>query len=77
LDVHAAAIAVATQVVEGDITAGQSVLPILVACTTSTVAKIVFSAAAGTRPFAARVIPAQVLIVASAWLAAWLGGALI
>ena len=77
LDVHAAAIAVATQVVAGDITARQSVVPILVACSTSTAAKIMFSAAAGTRPFGLRVIPAQLLIVGAAWGGAWVCGILV
>lgn len=74
LDVHAAAIAVAAQVADGSITPAQSLAPILVACTTSTLAKIVFSLAAGTRAFGWRVAAAQMGIAAAAWgVAAGLG----
>ncbi|WP_248633967.1 MgtC/SapB family protein [Novosphingobium nitrogenifigens] len=72
LDVHAAAIAVASQVSDGTITPVEAVVPILIACTTSTLAKMLFSATAGTRAFAARVVPAQALMIASAWAVALL-----
>ena len=71
LDVHAAAIAVALQVADGRLSADQAVLPVLVACSTSTGAKILFSTAAGTRQFSARVIPGLVLIAAAAWAGWW------
>jgi hypothetical protein len=67
LDLHAASIAVAAQVASGEISAAQAVVPILVASVSSTVAKILFSAAVGGRAFSLRVIPGLVLIVAAAW----------
>lgn len=67
LDVHAAVISIAAQVGEGTISPSQAIVPVLIACTTSTIAKMVFSATAGTRAFAARVIPAQAFIIAAAW----------
>lgn len=69
LDVHAAVISVATQVGAGAITPQQAVVPVLIACTTSTAAKMLFSATVGTRAFAARVVPAQALVIATAWAA--------
>jgi len=63
-------------VADGRITAGQAVVPTLVACTTSTVAKVLFAATAGIRPFAQRVVPGLVLILAAAWGAAWVISAL-
>ncbi|MDE1917178.1 MAG: MgtC/SapB family protein [Sphingomonadales bacterium] len=72
LDVHAAVISVAAQVADGTITPHQSVIPILTACSTSTLAKMLFSAAAGTRPFALRVMPAQMMMIGAAWAVALL-----
>lgn len=69
LDVHAAVISIATQVSERAITPAQAIWPVLIACTTSTIAKMLFSATAGTRAFAARVIPAQAGIILAAWIA--------
>jgi len=73
LDVHAAVISLAAQVADGTMAAPQAILPILTACTTSTLAKIFFSATVGTRAFAARVIPAQLLIIGAAWLTVFVG----
>lgn len=67
LDVHAAVISVAAQVADGTISPRQAVIPILTASSTSALAKMLFSAAAGTRPFAVRVIPAQILMIGAAW----------
>lgn len=69
LDVHAAVISIATQVNERTITSTQAIVPVLIACTTSSIAKMLFSATAGTRAFAARVIPAQTGIIAASWIA--------
>ena len=76
MDVHAAAIAIAAQVADGRISANQAVVPTLVACTTSTAAKILFATTAGTRPFGMRVIPGLVLIVGAAWAGGWFVSAL-
>jgi uncharacterized membrane protein (DUF4010 family) len=69
LDVHAAVISIATLVSERAITPAQAIVPVLIACTTSSLAKMLFSATAGTRAFAARVIPAQAGIVIASWMA--------
>lgn len=74
MDVHAAAIAIASQVANGQIAASQSVTPILIACSTSTAAKIFLSTAAGTRQFSMRVIPGLMLIVCAAWVASSASG---
>lgn len=74
LDVHAAAISVAAQVGEGRIAPMQAVAPLLAACATSTGAKMLFSATAGTRRFALRVVPAQALMLVMACVVAWAGG---
>lgn len=73
LDVHAAAIAIAAQVAEGRVAPAAAVAPMLVAWSTSTATKMIFAGSAGPRPFAARVIGAQALIIAAAWLAAMAG----
>ncbi|WP_353229983.1 DUF4010 domain-containing protein [Novosphingobium sp.] len=67
LDVHAAVISVAAQVADGTMTPQHAVVPILTASSTSAAAKMLFSALAGTRPFAARVVPAQLLMISAAW----------
>jgi uncharacterized membrane protein (DUF4010 family) len=54
---------------ERAITPAQAIVPVLIACTTSSLAKMLFSATAGTRAFAARVIPAQAGIVIASWIA--------
>lgn len=69
LDVHAAAISIAGEVRDGVAAPSDAVLPLLTACTTSTLAKTIFAAASGPRDFAQRVIAAQVLILAVAWIA--------
>ena len=74
LDVHAAAISVAAQVADGSLSAAQSVAPILVACTTSTIAKMFFALTAGPRLFGHRVALAQLAIITAAWLTAWIAG---
>ena len=74
MDVHAAAIAVASQVADGRITAAQAVVPILVACSTSTLAKVVFATAAGTRPFGKRAVAGLLSIITAAWLGGLLVG---
>jgi uncharacterized membrane protein (DUF4010 family) len=69
LDVHAAVISIATLVGERAITPAQAIVPVLIACTTSSIAKMLFAATAGTKAFATRVIPAQAGIVVASWLA--------
>ena len=72
VDTHSSAIAVASLVAAGKIAPGEAVLPILVAFSTNTVSKIVFAAVTGGSAFALRVVPGLVLVMAAAWLGAWL-----
>lgn len=74
LDVHAAAMAIATQVSTGDLAPADAALPMLIAWSTSAGAKILLAATAGPLGFAKRVVPAQLSIIAAAWIAAWAQG---
>lgn len=67
VDTHSAAIAVASLVASGKMTAADAAFPILAALTTNTVSKIVFAWSSGSRPFALRLIPGLVLVAAAAW----------
>jgi uncharacterized membrane protein (DUF4010 family) len=70
LDVHAAAMAIASQVADGAVPSNEAIMPMLVAWSSSTAAKIVLAASAGPRAFGIRVISAQLFIIMAAWLAA-------
>jgi uncharacterized membrane protein (DUF4010 family) len=75
MDVHAAAMAIAAQVSAGDLAPHDAAVPMLIAWSTSAGAKIILAASTGPIGFAKRVVPAQMLILAAAWLAAILQGA--
>ena len=75
IDVHAASIAIATQVADGALTPDRAVLPLLLAWSSSTAAKLVLALGVGTRGFGLRVAPGLLLIGGATWLAAWLAGA--
>lgn len=70
-DAHAAAIMVATQVASGNLPANEAALPVLLGLTTNTISKAALAWLAGPRGFAAGVLPGLILILASAWGAAW------
>ncbi len=72
VDTHSAAIAVASLVASGKMSAADAVLPILAALTTNTVSKIVFAGSSGSRAFALRLIPGLVLVAVAAWAGALL-----
>lgn len=72
VDTHSAAIAVASLVASGKMSAAEAVFPILAALTTNTVSKMVFAWASGSRAFAARLIPGLILVAAAAWAGALL-----
>ncbi|MFM7029314.1 MAG: MgtC/SapB family protein [Chakrabartia sp.] len=74
LDVHAAAIALSTQVADGQLAPGDAALPMLVAWSSSTGAKVVLAASAGPIGFAKRVVPAQLVLIAAVWLIAAIQG---
>ena len=74
-DTHAPAVSVG-QLVSGDkLAAGNAVTPILIAMTTNTITKAVIAHSSGGRPFAMRVIPGLVLVIAAAWLGELLSAA--
>ena len=58
---------IVTLVSKRTITPTEAIVPVLISCTTSNLAKMLFSAKAGTGTFAARVIPAQAGIVIASW----------
>lgn len=72
-DAHAAAVSVASLVSAGKFTASEAVFPILAALTTNTISKIVFAVYSGGRRYAMQVAPGLLLVIAAAWVAAFLG----
>jgi uncharacterized membrane protein (DUF4010 family) len=75
-DTHSAAISVAALVADDKISPSLSVVPILAAITTNTIAKMIFAVSAGGRAFALYVVPGLVLLAAAAWAGAVLAGPL-
>jgi uncharacterized membrane protein (DUF4010 family) len=73
-DTHSAAVSVAALVADKRIAAPLSVVPILAAITTNTVTKAALAVGAGGRTFALYVIPGLVLLVAAAWVGAFIAG---
>jgi uncharacterized membrane protein (DUF4010 family) len=69
-DTHSAAIAVASLVATGKLSAADAALPILAGLSTNTISKLVLAGTSGGSAFAVRVIPGLILVV----LAAWTGG---
>jgi uncharacterized membrane protein (DUF4010 family) len=69
-DTHSAAVSVASLVASNKLTPTDAVIPILTAMTTNTFSKAVFAFTSGGRPYALRVFPGLVLVMAAAWLGA-------
>jgi uncharacterized membrane protein (DUF4010 family) len=67
VDIHSAAISVATLVGAGKMTATDAALPVLIALSTNTITKVVVCIFAGGAGFALRVIPGLVLVICAAW----------
>ena len=63
VDTHTAAIAVASLVASGTMTAADAVLPVLAALTTNTISKTVFAGSSGSQSFALHLIPNRILVV--------------
>jgi len=72
-DVHAAAIAAGSQVTNGNLSADQAVWAILLGFTSNSITKIILAATAGTREFAARVVPGILFFTLAAWVSATIG----
>lgn len=73
-DTHSAAVSVASLVQEKRIGAPMAIVPILAALTTNTLTKAAFAITTGGRTFALYVIPGLILMVAAAWLGAFIAG---
>ncbi len=71
-DAHAPAASVASMVDAGQLPKPSMAWPILLALSSNTVSKCVLAWATGGRAFAGYIIPAQLVIQALMWLAAWL-----
>jgi uncharacterized membrane protein (DUF4010 family) len=67
VDAHSPAIAVASLVASGKMTAADAVFPILAGLSTNTISKIIFAWSSGSRSFALRLIPGLVVVVVAAW----------
>jgi uncharacterized membrane protein (DUF4010 family) len=70
-DTHSAAVSIAALVASGKMSPADALSPILAALSTNTASKIIVAWTAGGRPFAARLIPGLVLVIAAAWAGAY------
>jgi uncharacterized membrane protein (DUF4010 family) len=67
VDTHSPAIAIASLVASGKMTAADAVFPILTAFSTNTISKMVFAWSSGSLSFALRLIPGLILVAGAAW----------
>ena len=67
VDTHSAAIAIASLVAAGKMSAVDAVFPILAGLSTNTISKIIFAWSSGSRSFALRLIPGLILVAGAAW----------
>ena len=72
VDTHSPAIAIASLVASGKMTAADAVFPVLAAFSTNTISKIIFALSSGSRSFALRLIPGLILVAGAAWVGAML-----
>ena len=72
VDTHSAAIAIASLVASGKMSAVDAVFPILAGLSTNTISKIIFAWSSGRRSFALRLIPGLILVAGAAWTGALL-----
>ena len=72
VDTHSAAIAIASLVASGKMTAADAMFPILAAFSTNTISKMIFAWSSGSRSFALRLIPGLILVASAAWAGALL-----
>jgi uncharacterized membrane protein (DUF4010 family) len=71
-DTHSPAVSIASLVSGSALGVNESVFPILAALTTNTLTKTVLAFTSGGRHFGVQVVPGLLLVVASAWIAAYL-----
>ena len=74
VDIQAGAITVASLVAVGKLAPADAVGPILAAVSASAVTKAVLAIVSGRLPYARRVVPGLVLVVACGWLGSWIAG---
>lgn len=67
-DTHSAAVAVASQVAAGKLSANDAVLPILASLTTNSITKVVLAVLSGNWRFVGAVIPGLILVIVAAWI---------
>jgi hypothetical protein len=67
---HSAAIAIASLVASGKMTATDALFPVLAGLSTNTISKVVFAWSSGSRSFAVRLIPGLILVAVTAWAGA-------
>jgi uncharacterized membrane protein (DUF4010 family) len=67
-DAHATAVSAASLAASGMISAQTACLPVLIGLTTNTLTKSVLAFTSGNRPFAWRILPGLLLVLAGAWL---------
>lgn len=72
VDTHSAAIAVASLVASGKMSAVDAAFPILAGLSTNTISKIIFAWSGGGRSFALRLVPGLILVAGAAWAGALL-----
>ncbi len=72
VDTHSAAIAVASLVASGKMTAKEAIWPILAGLSTNTVSKMIFAWSSGGWSFALRLMPGLVLVAVAAWAGAFI-----
>jgi uncharacterized membrane protein (DUF4010 family) len=68
VDVHAAAVSMASLVAEGKLATDSAVIPILVGLSTNTVTKAALALGSGRRRFILRVAPGLAFVAAASWL---------
>ena len=71
-DTHSPAVSIASLVSAGTLARNEAILPILAALTTNTITKAVLAFTSGGLRFGIQVVPGLLLVIASAWTAAWL-----
>ena len=67
VDTHSAAIAIASLVASGKMSAVDAAFPILAGLSTNTISKIVFAWSSGGQSFALRLTPGLILVAGAAW----------
>jgi len=68
VDTHATAVSMAAQVAAGRMQPSEACLPILVGFSANSATKLIVAGTSGSWPFAVRVMPGVIIVLATAWL---------